>query len=75
MLDFPLLPFVTMGVYGYVVKCYPWKLRMRRHGEVANEVCRVAPEVGEDDKVWFDPKPKILPTNLDHGKTSGYVEA
>ena len=43
---------------------------MRRHGEVANEVCRVAPEVGEDDKVWFDPKPKILPTNLDHGKTS-----
>ena len=35
----------------------------------------MVPEVGEDDKVWFDPKPKILPTNLDHGKTSGYVEA
>ena len=51
---------------------------MRRHGEVANEVCRVAPQVGENDKVWFDPKPKILPTNLDHGNTSrghGYVEA
>ena len=60
MLDFPLLPFVTMGVYGYVVKCYPWKLRMRRHGEVANEtqgevfiiVCEVISDEGEGGVMW-----------------------